>query len=408
MMVADYLTFQLLIYILWGIMGLAFMTYGVIGGYGMGASILFPFMTTSEADRVYFYSHIRRPGFFGDGWLFVSLGLTFLFWPVLLFASLSVFRPLIFVVVGVFFFRMILRGLRKFQQIEGVEIDDEGGTFYEKIIRRLKKILTDLQDNSFLHKILSGSSLIQAALFGVILGNVMVGTPFQLEGISSPSIPYISPSLSAIFEGNFLDLISPFALSCAIICILMMVQQGVLGLAINADNALKERLLKNIHWTTLVLLMIFSLIGLYSSASVIGFKLVTPVVDLLVNGEKEVVAVRGYWGMNYDLHPWMRIAPAFGYLGLISAWVYTVRDEPKMAFISNSIAIAGIIGTAGVSIFPFLLPSSTHLSSGLTVWDVSSSYWFFGVVLSLIILALPSWIRKLRNFFCMEWIVTND
>ena len=33
----------------------------------------------------------------------------------------------------------------------------------------------------------------------------------------------------------------------------------------------------------------------------------------------------------------------------------------------------GIIGTAGVSLFPFIMPSSTDPRSSLTVWDSVSS-----------------------------------
>ena len=123
---------------------------------------------------------------------------------------------------------------------------------------------------------------------------------------------------------------------------------------------------------------------------------------------KEVIEVRGYWGTNYDLHPWMRIAPAFGYLGLFSTWIYMIMDNIKMAFIANSIAIAGIVGTAGVSIYPFLLPSSTHLSSGLTVWDAPSSSWFLMVIASCVVLAMPMWIKKVMKFFALGWTEVND
>lgn len=43
------------------------------------------------------------------------------------------------------------------------------------------------------------------------------------------------------------------------------------------------------------------------------------------------------------------------------------------AFVGNSLTIAGIVATVGVSMFPFLLPSSLNPNVGLTVWDASSS-----------------------------------
>ena len=44
-----------------------------------------------------------------------------------------------------------------------------------------------------------------------------------------------------------------------------------------------------------------------------------------------------------------------------------------LGFIASALAVAGVVATAGVSMFPFLLPSSLDPRSSLTVWDASSS-----------------------------------
>jgi len=49
----------------------------------------------------------------------------------------------------------------------------------------------------------------------------------------------------------------------------------------------------------------------------------------------------------------------------------------------------GIIATAGVSLFPFLLPSSSHPASSLTVWDASSSQRTLWIMLLSVIVFLP-------------------
>ena len=43
------------------------------------------------------------------------------------------------------------------------------------------------------------------------------------------------------------------------------------------------------------------------------------------------------------------------------------------AFLASSLSVLGVVATAGLSLFPFLLPSSTDPSVSLTVWDASSS-----------------------------------
>ena len=69
----------------------------------------------------------------------------------------------------------------------------------------------------------------------------------------------------------------------------------------------------------------------------------------------------------------------------------------------------GVVATAGVSIFPFLLPSSTHPNSSLTVWDASSSHLTLFLMLIAtaifmpIILAYTTWV-----FHVLRGPVTSD
>ena len=51
--------------------------------------------------------------------------------------------------------------------------------------------------------------------------------------------------------------------------------------------------------------------------------------------------------------------------------------------------MAGIIGTAGVSLFPFLLPSSSNPDASLIVWDSSSSLLTLQIMLAATIIFLP-------------------
>ena len=59
------------------------------------------------------------------------------------------------------------------------------------------------------------------------------------------------------------------------------------------------------------------------------------------------------------------------------------------AFLASALGVAGIIGTAGIALFPFLLPSSTYPSSSLTVWDASSSPLTLFIMLIAVIVFLP-------------------
>ena len=50
------------------------------------------------------------------------------------------------------------------------------------------------------------------------------------------------------------------------------------------------------------------------------------------------------------------------------------------AFWASVLAIAGIIGTAGATLFPFLMPSTSNLAESLTVWNATSSQYALNVM----------------------------
>jgi cytochrome d ubiquinol oxidase subunit II len=58
-------------------------------------------------------------------------------------------------------------------------------------------------------------------------------------------------------------------------------------------------------------------------------------------------------------------------------------------FLGTSLATVGIIATAGLSMFPFILPSATDPGSSLTVWNASSSHLTLWIMLIVTIIFLP-------------------
>ena len=59
------------------------------------------------------------------------------------------------------------------------------------------------------------------------------------------------------------------------------------------------------------------------------------------------------------------------------------------AFVASSWAVVGVIGTAGASMFPFLMPSSAMPSASLTVWDSVSSHMTLGIMFWATLLLMP-------------------
>ena len=60
-----------------------------------------------------------------------------------------------------------------------------------------------------------------------------------------------------------------------------------------------------------------------------------------------------------------------------------------ISFIGTSIALFGVIFTAGVSMFPFIMPSSTTANHSLTMWDASSSYNTLAIMTLVALVMVP-------------------
>jgi cytochrome d ubiquinol oxidase subunit II len=89
--------------------------------------------------------------------------------------------------------------------------------------------------------------------------------------------------------------------------------------------------------------------------------------------QKLVSIEAGAWLANYQLYQWMMLAPAAGFAGALLVYIAANSDRSGIAFMGSTVSIAGIILTAGFSLFPFVMPSSTDLNSSLTLWDSASS-----------------------------------
>ena len=64
------------------------------------------------------------------------------------------------------------------------------------------------------------------------------------------------------------------------------------------------------------------------------------------------------WFANYARHPWMMIAPALGFRRRGGGVRGAAAGREVVTFIASKLAVVGIISTVGLSMFPFILPSS--------------------------------------------------
>ena len=124
------------------------------------------------------------------------------------------------------------------------------------------------------------------------------------------------------------------------------------------------------------MIVAFAIAGLWVANGMDGYHIISmPSPDALPNPlAKRVGIVAGGWMANYHTYPLMILAPVLGFTGaLLTIYLATV-NRPGWGFVSSALTMAGVILTAGFSMFPFIMPSSSAPVSSLTVWDAPSSH----------------------------------
>ena len=113
--------------------------------------------------------------------------------------------------------------------------------------------------------------------------------------------------------------------------------------------------------------------------------------------QQTVELVPGGWLANYKSYPILWVIPLLGFAGLLLGWLSVRGNKHTLAWWLGAVSWIGVIGTIGVAMFPFLMPSSSNPSQSLTLWNAISSettlLWMTGwtVVFVPIIFWYTSW-----------------
>ena len=83
------------------------------------------------------------------------------------------------------------------------------------------------------------------------------------------------------------------------------------------------------------------------------------------------------------------LAPALGILCPLLMALMSKANKGGFAFLFSALGMTGIISTAGLSMFPFIMPSVTDPNSSLTVWDATSSHLTLTVMFWTAVIFVP-------------------
>lgn len=243
------------------------------------------------------------------------------------------------------------------------------------------------------------SGLVPMLVFGAAFGNLFLGVPFDF-----------SWNLTSTYSGSFVALFNPFAILCGLLSVSLSVFMGSVTVMNGAKGVVYERSHSLARYSSLLAIVLFVVGGIWVYGMQ-GYVLIqSPGPGVPQTPLQQVVSIgQGAWFANFRAQPLLWLLPILGLGGMLAGFLTTTARRTLLAWWAGALAWAGVITTAGVALFPFLLPSSSVPEQSLTVWNSSSSeltlLWMLGftVVFLPLIVWYTSW-----AFYVMRGKVTAE
>jgi len=330
----DYESMRL---IWWALLGILLIGFAVMDGFDLGVAILLPYVARTETERRIAINTVGPVWEGNQVWLILGGGAIFAAWPMPYVTAFSGFYLAMFLVLAA----LILR----------------------PVAFKFRSKVPDARWRGTWDAAIFISGLVPALIFGVAFGNVIAGVPFRFDD-----------TLRMSYEGGLFGLLNPFALLAGLVSVGMLSLHGASYLALKASGPVVDRAVKAANFAAPITIALFVLAGIWVAYGIDGYIITSQLAhDGPSNPLSKVVVRRaGAWLSNYRVFPWTMLSPIVALVALGIAPALLNRNRTGVAFIASGSGIAAIIATAGLSLFPFLLPSSLEPGARLTAWDASS------------------------------------
>lgn len=363
-MLFDYETLKL---IWWGLLGVLLIGFAIMDGHDLGVCSLLPFVgKTDEEKRVI----INTVGPHWEGnqvWFIAAGGVIFAAFPLLYATAFSGFYWAMMAALWTLFLRPV--------------------SF------KYRSLIKDEKWRNAWDMGLVISAVVPALIFGVAFGNLFLGVPFSFDD-----------RLVTSFGGSFFDLLNPFGILCGLVSIFMLIMQGGTYLAHRTVGDIQARSIRFTLMAAVAFVVLFIIAGFFVMR-LDGYVITSELHkgSMINPTSKSVSTETGAWLNNYRQIPLLWAFPALGVVGAVLAMLLLKLKRTLLAFIASSLSVLGVIMTAGVALFPFLLPSSSQPNASLTLWDSVSSQLTLMIMLYVTVFLLPlvvaytSWAYKVMS-----------
>ena len=342
----------------WMLIGALLIGFAILDGMDMGVGNLLPFIGRSDDERRVVVNAIAPHWDGNQVWLITAGGAIFAAWPIVYAAAFSGLYTALLLVLFALFFRPI------------------GFDYRSKIDNMKWRKAWDWG--------LFASGAIPSIVFGVAFGNLLQGLPFHID-------EYFMPHYQGSLLNALIPLLNPFALLAGLISFCMLTVHGAIWLQLRARGDITERARKIALRLTPVTILGFAGAGYWVATGIKGFRIISqPAFGAEPDPLGKVVEMAtGAWLDIYTTHPAAILAPIAGFAGALLAMLFSGLRRPGLGFVSSALSIAGIISTAGLSMFPFVMPSRTMANSSLTLWDATSSHLTLTIMFWAVAIFLP-------------------
>ena len=330
--------YEFLRFIWWLLIGVLLIGFTVTDGFDMGVGALLKVIGRDDTERRILINAVAPHWDGNQVWLITAGGALFAAWPPVYATAFSGFYLAMMLTLAALFLRPI------------------GFDYRSK--------LDNAKWRSNWDWALTAGSAIPPIIFGVAFGNLLQGVPFHFDDL-----------LRIYYTGSFWALLNPFALLVGVFSLLMFINQGACYLQMKTEAPLRQRAEAVSLISATLAALLFIAAGVWLASAGMGYKVTSLIDSNAINSAvtKTVEVSSGAWFSNYESYPLLWIFPVLGIAAFLLSAFCSKLAKGWQAFVASSLAITGVIMTCGVSMFPFIMPSSSMPNHSLTMWDATSS-----------------------------------
>lgn len=315
---------ETLAYIWFVLLAVLLIGYAILDGFDLGVGILHPFVSKTDQERRLVLNSIGPLWDGNEVWLVTFGGALFAAFPEAYATVFSAFYlPLMLLL-----YALILRA---------VSLE-----FRSKVYSDRWRQVWDF--------LFFGSSSLATLLFGVAVGNMMLG---------------ISLDEHYKFQGSLLDLLNPYSIVVGITAISAFAMHGAIYLYLKLEGEFQQRM-KKVMWRTF-----FVFAFLYLAVTVWTVFLVPRALNTLND------------------FPVLWAVPVLNLLAALNIPRAISKGIEGSAFFSSSCMIAAFVFLFITALFPFLVPANDIPANSLTIVNAASSQGTLRIMLMIAAIGMP-------------------